>query len=161
MYIRRKVFSVIKDENGEEKYFSTTEFLNEETYLEQKEYGVVDKIATRARGIANKAIERAKPTVEGYVRVAENKGLGTAGAIAGKNLAKGVMAPKKVIELAEKKGVSPEKLQLMKSWRLGVGEGGKAVGELYGTTAEAGARYAKRVSEMPELIEKRVRKIVR
>lgn len=34
MYIRRKVFSVVTDENGEEKLFSTTEFINENEYLE-------------------------------------------------------------------------------------------------------------------------------
>lgn len=34
MYIRRKVFSVITDENGEERYFSTTEFINEDSYVE-------------------------------------------------------------------------------------------------------------------------------
>ena len=39
MYIRRKVFSsVIDEETGEEKLFSTTEFINEDTYLEQREY---------------------------------------------------------------------------------------------------------------------------
>jgi len=35
MYIRRKVFSVALDENGEEKYFSTNEFINEEDYLDE------------------------------------------------------------------------------------------------------------------------------
>ena len=28
MYIRRKVFSLLQDETGEERYFSTTEFVN-------------------------------------------------------------------------------------------------------------------------------------
>ena len=32
MYIRRKVFSLLQDENGEEKYFSTTEFEDERLY---------------------------------------------------------------------------------------------------------------------------------
>lgn len=35
MYIRRKVFSVAIDENGEEKLFSTTEIMSEESYLEK------------------------------------------------------------------------------------------------------------------------------
>lgn len=35
MYIRRKVFSTYVDEYGEERYFSTTEFINEDTYLEE------------------------------------------------------------------------------------------------------------------------------
>lgn len=42
MYIRRKVFSVITDEFGEERYFSTTEFINEEAYLEEREYTYKD-----------------------------------------------------------------------------------------------------------------------
>lgn len=35
MYIRRKVFSVITDESGEEKLFSTTEFIDESNYLDE------------------------------------------------------------------------------------------------------------------------------
>ena len=43
MYIRRKVFSsIIDEETGEERLFSTTEFINEDTYLEQKEYAKKD-----------------------------------------------------------------------------------------------------------------------
>ena len=35
MYIRRKAYSVVIDENGEEKLFSTTEIMSEESYLEK------------------------------------------------------------------------------------------------------------------------------
>lgn len=51
MYIRRKVFSTYIDENGEEKLFSTTEIMSEESYLEklyseneleQREFGKFD-----------------------------------------------------------------------------------------------------------------------
>lgn len=39
MYIRRKVFSTyINEETGEEKLFSTTEIISEESYLEQREF---------------------------------------------------------------------------------------------------------------------------
>lgn len=38
MYIRRKVFSVIEDEYGQERLFSTTEFINEDTYLDYRLY---------------------------------------------------------------------------------------------------------------------------
>lgn len=38
MYIRRKVFSVYTDELGEERYFSTTDFVNEDTYLAEGMY---------------------------------------------------------------------------------------------------------------------------
>ena len=43
MYIRRKVFSTFEDENGEERLFSTTEFMNEDSYLDQKEFGMQSK----------------------------------------------------------------------------------------------------------------------
>jgi hypothetical protein len=35
MYIRRKVYSVFEDENGELRYFSTNEIVSEEDYLER------------------------------------------------------------------------------------------------------------------------------
>jgi len=35
MYIRRKVFSIAIDENGEEKLFSTTELVDEDSYIEK------------------------------------------------------------------------------------------------------------------------------
>ena len=35
MYITRKVFSIAIDENGEERYFSTNEIINEESYLRE------------------------------------------------------------------------------------------------------------------------------
>jgi hypothetical protein len=38
MYIRRKVFSTFEDENGEERLFSTTEFMNEDQYLDELMY---------------------------------------------------------------------------------------------------------------------------
>ena len=38
MYIRRKVFSILQDEEGEEKLFSTTEFINEDYGYEQREF---------------------------------------------------------------------------------------------------------------------------
>ena len=59
MYIRRKVFSLLQDENGEERYFSTREILLEneeerlfsildEEDLEQREFGNKEsKIKTR------------------------------------------------------------------------------------------------------------------
>ena len=64
MYIRRKVFSTYIDETGEEKLFSTTEIMSEESYLErlyseseeQKEFTsirkakkVLDSLATNGR----------------------------------------------------------------------------------------------------------------
>ena len=38
MYIRRKVFSVILDEDGDERLFSTNEIINEDDYLDEVMY---------------------------------------------------------------------------------------------------------------------------
>ena len=38
MYIRRKVFSTVIDENGEERYFSINEIIDEENYLNEVMY---------------------------------------------------------------------------------------------------------------------------
>lgn len=43
MYIRRKVFSVALDENGEERYFSTNEIINEDDYLDEVMYSDLDE----------------------------------------------------------------------------------------------------------------------
>ena len=43
MYIRRKVFSTVIDENGEEKYFSTNEIINEEDYLDEVMYSDLEE----------------------------------------------------------------------------------------------------------------------
>jgi hypothetical protein len=58
MYIRRKVFSLLQDENGEERYFSTTEFINYDLELEQREFGKKQKNA-RAIARANQGAEAA------------------------------------------------------------------------------------------------------
>ena len=56
MYIRRKVFSSIVDEKtGEERLFSTTEFINEEEY--QKEFAKKHKGSGRNKRISNEDIE--------------------------------------------------------------------------------------------------------
>jgi hypothetical protein len=38
MYIRRKLYSTFEDENGEERLFSTTEFIDEDQYLDEALY---------------------------------------------------------------------------------------------------------------------------
>ena len=40
MYIRRKVFSLLHDENGEERYFSTTDIVLEDE--EERLFSLVD-----------------------------------------------------------------------------------------------------------------------
>lgn len=67
MYIRRKVFSLLQDEMGKERYFSTTDIVLEdeeerlfslvedEEYLEQKEFGRRQKLARKAERAAQNA----------------------------------------------------------------------------------------------------------
>lgn len=66
MYIRRKVFSLLHDETGEERYFSTREILMEdkeeklfstldEEILEQREFGRRQKLARKAQRAAHNA----------------------------------------------------------------------------------------------------------
>ena len=66
MYIRRKVFSLLYDETGEERYFSTREILMEdkeeklfstldEEILEQREFGRRQKLARKAQRAAHNA----------------------------------------------------------------------------------------------------------
>lgn len=56
MYIRRKVFSLLQDENGEERYFSTTEFTREvaeeKTYAKKDDKESTGKKVAKGAGIA-------------------------------------------------------------------------------------------------------------
>ena len=73
MYIRRKVFSIAYDEaTGEEKLFSTTEIMSEESYLEklysesepeQKEFNSKAAKERNAKFFENKGKERLKKSV--------------------------------------------------------------------------------------------------
>jgi hypothetical protein len=71
MYIRRKLYSTFEDENGEERLFSSTEFVDEDQYLdemmysdeepEQKEYASIRsqaKALSRIRDIGKKISRR-------------------------------------------------------------------------------------------------------
>jgi len=49
MYIRRKVFSLLQDENGEERYFSTTEFEDERLYTSRNNPKKVKRKRDHAR----------------------------------------------------------------------------------------------------------------
>ena len=60
MYIRRKVFSILQDEEGEEKLFSTTEFINEDYGYEQREFGLKSKALGAFAPGAYQAKEAAK-----------------------------------------------------------------------------------------------------
>lgn len=51
MYIRRKVFSLLQNENGEEKYFSTTDITMEDA--EQKIFSLVEDVEAEQREFTN------------------------------------------------------------------------------------------------------------
>jgi hypothetical protein len=98
MYIRRKVFSTFEDENGEERLFSTTEFMNEDEYLdeicfsddEDQELTKSDKARLRdlkwfktkkGREVAENAIE--KNDWEPYIKHTTKRGGQVGGVIGG------------------------------------------------------------------------------
>lgn len=62
MYIRRKVYSVALDENGEERYFSTNEIVNEEDYLQEMMYADAPaaEAAEKAPGLFKRGLEGVK-----------------------------------------------------------------------------------------------------
>jgi hypothetical protein len=67
MYIRRKVFSVLQDESGEERLFSTTEFMYEDSYLDEREFGIkevakgaADKVVSAGKYVGGKAVQGGK-----------------------------------------------------------------------------------------------------
>lgn len=85
MYIRRKAYSVAYDENGDERLFSTTEIMNEESYLEKlyseksekdkKKSKIASGVATGlgagaiVAGVKSKnALEKAKEIANSYNR---------------------------------------------------------------------------------------------
>ena len=75
MYIRRKVYSVALDENGEERYFSTNEIVNEEDYLNEKLYAseqVEDELEDEL-DYAKYAKRREKSLARKYGKVAKFK----------------------------------------------------------------------------------------
>ena len=69
MYIRRKVFSLLQDENGEERYFSTTD------YEYQKEFTLNDEERKMLRKIGKIALGTIPGTVSGIRKAnKEDKG---------------------------------------------------------------------------------------
>ena len=118
MYIRRKVFSVALDENGEERYFSTNEIINEEDYLDEVLYsedeeGYLDEVQYS---------EEEEPKKKSHL--GRNIALGTAGtaALAGggiygaKKIGANQEALWKAVQLAErdKSGMTSTELDALK-----------------------------------------------
>lgn len=112
MYIRRKVFSVLTDQYGEERYFSTTEFMNEEDYLAQHIYTDVYDSAGRFIGDATKdATKRDAKYYEG-LNLSKDGSYGVSGEIR--------KAEEEFMNSAKfKSATKAEKEMLLKDFRLG------------------------------------------
>lgn len=87
MYIRRKVFSLLQDENGEERYFSTTEFTDERLYSDEgiemlnkmrKGAGLKEQV-DRAEYMKSEAQNRAKEAAEKAKEAGQSERLSKAG----------------------------------------------------------------------------------
>ena len=78
MYVKRKMYSTYLDDEGYERLFSTTEFMDEDSYLdemmysepEEREYGAVSNFFERIglkkkKGIINKAIDEIADKMSG------------------------------------------------------------------------------------------------
>jgi len=89
MYIRRKAFSVAIDENGEEKLFSTTEIINEDSYLE--------KLYAEAEKMSKKEFEKTNKDIKSNYK----KGLGHS-AVAGVNAYVGTKMAKDALKTKSK-----------------------------------------------------------
>lgn len=123
MYIRRKVFSLLQDETGEERYFSTTDVT-----LENEE----ERTFSVAEGLEEKDFSNKKEKVD-LKDVKSHKGLkralaaGLTGLDAGGGLAGGYVG-KKAADEADKEGKSDEEIlkEARKAGRnvgIGVGAG--------------------------------------
>lgn len=124
MYIRRKVFSLLQDENGEERYFSTTDITLEDA--EQRIFSVKDEE------------EEEKPKKRSKLsNYDSHRGLGRSVILGGLGGAIGGYASKEAADKADREGKSDEEIveaATKKGRRIGAIAGGA-------TGALAGANY--------------------
>ena len=143
MYIRRKVFSTVIDENGEEKYFSTNEIINEEDYLEEVMYSGEPSNEELVKDLNNRKYKR-NNTV-GYGVAGAGLGVigGTAAALRGKNQKKITEAVTKEMMSANPSGQRMSKLANMAVKNAGMGAlKGAAIGTAaLGTLGYLRGRY--------------------
>ena len=124
MYIRRKVFSLLQDETGEERYFSTTDITLEDA--EQRIFSVKDEE------------EEEKPKKRSKLsNYDSHRGLGRSAILGGLGGMIGGYASKKEADKADREGKSDEEIveaATKKGRRIGAIAGGA-------TGALAGANY--------------------
>ena len=142
MYIRRKVFSTVIDENGEEKYFSTNEIINEEDYLNEVMYSEPSN-EELVKDLNNRKYKR-NNTV-GYGVAGAGLGVigGTAAALRGKNHGRIVEAMTKEMMSANPSGQRMSKLANMagKNARAGALKGAAIGTAALGTLGYLRGRY--------------------
>ena len=91
MYIRRKVFSTVIDENGEERYFSTNEIINEEDYLEEVMYSGEPPNEELVKDLNNRKYKRNNTIGYGVAGAGLGAAAGAAAALRGKNAGMGAL----------------------------------------------------------------------
>ena len=142
MYIRRKGFSTVIDENGEERYFSTNEIINEEDYLNEVMYSEPSN-EELVKDLNNRKYKR-NNTV-GYGVAGAGLGVigGTAAALRGKNHGRIVEAMTKEMMSANPSGQRMSKLANMagKNARAGALKGAAIGTAALGTLGYLRGRY--------------------
>ena len=153
MEIRRKVFSLLEDENGEERYYSTTEFeleFDEETgeklFSEKEEKSGMSKGAKIALGVTGSAatavgaLELANILKKKHISAADRKSL------------------RLIADDLKRKGLGKDKIaerlefekQHMRNLNTGIGfveKGNKAVADFFGKAKDKGKALVDKAKE--------------
>ena len=142
MYIRRKAFSIAIDENGEERYFSTNEIINEENYLEEVMYSEPSN-EELVKDLNNRKYKRNNTIGYGVAGAGLGVVSGTVAALRGKNQKRITEAVTKEMMSANPSGQRMSKLTNMagKNARVGALKGAAIGTAALGTLGYLRGRY--------------------
>ena len=143
MYIRRKVFSVAVDENGEERYFSINEVINEEDYLNEVMYSEEPSNEELVKDLNNRKYKRNNTIGYGVAGAGLGLAGGTVAALRGKNQKRITEAVTKEMMSANPSGQRMSKLTNMagKNTRMGALKGAAIGTAALGTLGYLRGRY--------------------
>lgn len=143
MYIRRKAFSIVIDENGEEKYFSTNEIINEEDYLEEVMYSGEPSNEELVKDLNNRKYKRNNTIGYGVAGAGLGAAAGAAAALRGKNQKRITEAITKEMLSANPSGQRMANLGKMaaKNSRMGALKGAAVGAAALGTLGYLRGRY--------------------
>ena len=147
MYIRRKVFSLLQDETGEERYFSTTDVTLENE--EERIFSVAeDAESLEEKDSSDKKVDL--EDIESYKGLKRALAAGLTGLDSGGGLVGGYIG-KKTADKADKEGKSDE--EILKEARKAGRNAGIGIGAGLGIRAGA-----KNLKELEKLVSKKLGK---